>query len=171
MENRIVKTNEPDLEEKYVANETFEYVEQGAYGIFNPERSADGVPHLSETHLPYTNDTISGDWSLKLYGHYGQGDVTVRTSPATMRLKPNTEYEMEFDTLGDGKVYVQSEAESNNRVLSEGFAAGHSSFTFATEGKEDYIVRIERGRVLDNFTVKEIAPDLKIHKRIQSEIR
>lgn len=48
METRIVKTAEPDLPEGYVANETFEYVEQGAYGIFNPERSADGVPHLSK---------------------------------------------------------------------------------------------------------------------------
>ena len=172
MENRIVKTAEPDLEEKYVANETFEYVEQGAYGIFNPERSADGVPHLSETHLPYTNDTISGDWSLKLYGHYGQGDVTVRTSPATMRLKPNTEYEMEFDTLGDGRVYVQSESEGSNQVLNEGFAAGHSSITFSTEDKEDYIVRIERGRVLDNFTVKEVGPagtTVKIPGKVEAE--
>lgn len=156
MESRIVKTAEPDLEENYVANETFEYVEQGAYGIFNPERSADGVPHLSETHESYTNDTITGDWSLKLYGHYGQGDVTVRTSPATMRLKPNTEYEMEFDTLGDGKVYVQSESDSSDKVLEQNFAKGHSKYNFTTEDKADYIVRIEKGSVLDNFTVKEV---------------
>ncbi len=155
METRIVETKEPDLPEGYVANETFEYIEQGAYGIFNPERSADGVPHLSETHLPYTTDTISGDWSLKLYGHYGQGDVTVRTSPATMRLLPNREYEMEFDTLGSGKVYVQSETDSSDQVLSKDFAAGHSKFTFATGDKTDYIVRIERGQVLDNFSVKD----------------
>ena len=155
METRIVETEEPDLPEGYVANETFEYVEQGAYGIFNPERSADGVPHLSETHLPYTNDTISGDWSLKLYGHYGQGDVTVRTSPSTMRLQPNREYELEFDTLGSGKVYVQSESDGTDQVLNAGFSVGHSKFTFATGDKADYIVRIERGSVLDNFTVKD----------------
>ena len=155
METRIVETKEPDLQEGYVANETFEYIEQGAYGIFNPERSADGVPHLSETHLPYTTDTISGDWSLKLYGHYGQGDVTVRTSPATMRLEPNREYEMEFDTLGSGKVYVQSESDSSDQVLVKDFAAGHSKFTFTTGDKTDYIVRIERGQVLDNFSVKD----------------
>lgn len=155
MESRIVETEEPDLPEGYVANETFEYVEQGAYGIFNPERSADGVPHLSETHLPYTNDTISGDWSLKLYGHYGQGDVTVRTSPSTMRLQPNREYELEFDTLGSGKVYVQSESDGSDQVLNASFSAGHSKFTFATGNKTDYIVRIERGSVLDNFTVKD----------------
>ena len=159
METRIVKTNEPDLSEDYVANETFEYVEQGAYGIFSPERSADGVPHLSETHLPYTSDTISGDWSLKLYGENGQGEVTVRTSPATMRLMPNTEYEMEFDTLGDGTVYVQSESDGNDKVLTGSIKTGHNTFTFITGDKDDYIVRIERGRVLDNFTVKEVIID------------
>ena len=159
MENRIVKTKEPELPANYVANETFEYVEQGAYGIFSPERSADGVPHLSETHLPYTSDTISGDWSLKLYGHYGQGDVTVRTSPATARMQPNTMYKMEFDTQGSGKVYVQSESDGNDKILNEGFEAGHSSFTFTTKDKKDYIVRIERGRVLDNFVIYSLEDD------------
>ena len=162
METRIVETKEPDLAEGYVANETFEYIEQGAYGIFSPERSADGVPHLSETHLPYTSDTISGDWSLKLYGEYGQGDVTVRTSPSTMRLQPNREYELEFDTLGSGRVYVQSEADSSDVLLSENFSSGHSKFTFVTGEKEDYIVRIERGSVLDNFTVKDAGEALII---------
>ena len=172
METRIVETKEPDLAEGYVANETFEYIEQGAYGIFSPERSADGVPHLSETHLPYTSDTISGDWSLKLYGEYGQGDVTVRTSPSTMRLQPNREYELEFDTLGSGRVYVQSESDSSDVLLSENFSSGHSKFTFVTGEKEDYIVRIERGEdyivriergsVLDNFTVKDAGEALII---------
>lgn len=88
METRIVKTAEPDLPAGYVANETFEYIEQGAYGIFNPERSADGVPHLSETHLPYTNDTISGDWSLKLYGHYGQCYTVLNHTSAAYKSLP-----------------------------------------------------------------------------------
>ena len=158
METRIVKTAEPDLPEGYVANETFEYVEQGAYGIFNPERSADGAPHLSETHAPYTNDTISGDWSLKLWGERGQGDVTVRTSPSTMRLAPNTEYAMEFDTTSTGRVYVQSESDADDQVLNESFEGGHSSYTFITGDKTDYIVRIEGGKVLDNFTVQGAKP-------------
>lgn len=153
MQTRIVKTAEPDLPKGYVANETFEYIEQGAYGIFNPERAADGVPHLSETHLPYTTDTISGDWSLKMYGHYGQGNVNVRTSPATMRLKPNTEYSMEFDTLGGGSVYVVSEADGSDQCLESSFSKGHGSFTFTTGEKTDYIVRIVNGSVLDNFQV------------------
>ena len=154
METRIVETNEPDLERGYAANETFEYVEQGAYGIFSPEGSSDGVPHLSETHKPYTNDTISGDWSLKMYGHYGQGQPTVRTSPATMRLMPNTEYVMEFKTMGSGRVFVQSEADGNDKVLEARFENGQNNFTFTTGDKNDYIVRIESGaRVLDDFKV------------------
>lgn len=158
MESRIVETAEPDLPEGYVANETFEYVEQGAYGIFNPEGSSDGVPHLSETHLPYTTDTITGDWSLKMYGHYGQGQPTVRTSPATMRLEPNTEYTMEFDTQGSGGVYVESEADGNDKVLNARFENGHNKFTFTTGDKTDYIARIESGaRVLDNFKVYRTA--------------
>ena len=155
MESRIVKTAEPDLPKGYVANETFEYIEQGAYGIFNPERSADGVPHLSETHLPYTNDTISGDWSLKMYGHYGQGDVTVRTSPATVRLMPNTEYMVEFTTIGAGTVYVESESNSSKRILQQSFSAGASSFKFATDDVTDYIIRIGGSNlVLDDFVVR-----------------
>lgn len=152
MEVRVVKTAEPDLPEGYVANETFEYVEQGAYGIFNPESARDGAPHLSETHLPYTTDTISGDWSLKIVSARGYG-TNVRTSPATMRLMPNCDYTMEFDTIGGGKVYVVSESDSTDKVLEEAFSEGHSIFQFTTGSKNDYIVRIEGCSVLDNFKV------------------
>lgn len=88
-----------------------------------------------------------------MYGHYGQGDVTVRTSPATMRLEPNTTYTVEFDTLGNGKVYIQSEADGNDKVLEESYSAGHHKYTFTTGDKNDYIARIERSSVLDNFKV------------------
>lgn len=153
MESRIVKTAEPDLPEGYVANETFEYVEQGAYGIFSPEGASDGVPHLSETHEGYTSDTINGNWSLKLYGHQGQGRHPIRTSPATMRLMPNCDYTMEFETIGSGKVYVVSESDSTDKVLEEAFSNGHNTFQFTTGAKNDYIVRIEGGDVLDDFRV------------------
>ncbi|MGI5930310.1 endo-alpha-N-acetylgalactosaminidase family protein [Pseudoflavonifractor sp.] len=153
MESRIVKTAEPDLAEGYVANETFEYVEQGAYGIFSPEGASDGVPHLSETHEGYTSDTINGNWSLKLYGHQGQGRHPIRTSPATMRLMPNCDYTMEFETIGSGKVYVVSESDSADKVLEEAFSDGHNTFQFTTGAKNDYIVRIEGGDVLDDFKV------------------
>ena len=91
-----------------------------------------------------------------MYGHYGQGNVTMRTSPATMRLKPNTTYTMTFETLGGGKVYVQSEADSSDKVLEESFQAGHSEFEFTTGDKTDYVVRIENGSVLDDFIVYSI---------------
>ena len=152
MQSRIVKTAEPDRSAACVANETFEYVEQGAYGIFSPEWASDGNPHLSETHLPYTSDTINGNWSLKV-NSARYGSVTVRTSPATMRLAPNTSYIMEFDTLGNGTVYIQSESEANDKVLEEEFTRGHSIFVFTTGDKADYIVRIANAATLDDFQV------------------
>lgn len=68
-----------------------------------------------------------------------QGDhVTMRTSPATMRMVPNTEYTVEFDTLGNsGTIYVQSESESSDKLLQESFQTGHSKFTFTTGDKND----------------------------------
>lgn len=152
MQSRMVKTAEPDRSAACVADETFEYVEQGAYGIFNPEWASDGNPHLSETHLPYTSDTINGDWSLKV-NSARHDSVTVRTSPATMRLAPNTAYIMEFDTLGNGTVYIQSESDANDKVLEEGFTRGHSIFVFTTGDKADYIVRIANAATLDDFQV------------------
>ncbi|MEG2454805.1 MAG: LamG-like jellyroll fold domain-containing protein [Oscillospiraceae bacterium] len=166
MQSRIVKTAEPDRPSACVANETFEYVEQGAYGIFNPEWAADGNPHLSETHLPYTSDTITGDWSLKM-NSARHGAVTVRTSPATMRLLPNTPYIVDFNTLTGGTVTVQSESDGTNKVLEEGFGAGHSSFTFTTGDKTDYIVRVAGANTLDDFEVwlaaDDTAPEAPTH--------
>ena len=44
-----------------------------------------------------------------------------------MRLAPNTEYAMEFDTTSTGRVYVQSESDADDQVLNESFEGGHSS--------------------------------------------
>lgn len=164
MESRLVKTAEPDLpstgSKKYVANETFEYVEQGGTGIFTPEGGGDGGYHLSH-YTEYTNDAINidGEWSLKMYGY---GGANMRTYPASMRLTPNTEYTMEFDTLGNGTVMVVSEADGSDKPISQSFVKGHSTFTFTTGDKTDYIVRFEGGNVLDNFQmytmIDETAP-------------
>ena len=161
MESRVLKTADPglptdDATRNYVAYETFEYIEQGGTGIFTPEGGGDGGYHLSETHLPYTDDTISANgsnWSLKMYGH---GSAKMRTYPATMRLAPNTDYTMEFDTLGGGTVYIVSEADGSDQPLKTAFSEGHSEFTFTTGGRTDYIARFDGGRVLDNFQVYSI---------------
>ncbi len=153
MESRLVKTAEPDLPEGYVANETFEYVEQGGTGIFTPEGGGDGGYHLSH-YTEYTDDAINinGEWSLKMYG---SGSANMRTYPATMRLEPNTEYSMEFDALGYGNVTVESESNSADKPLTDTFEEGHNTYTFVTGDKTDYIVRIADGsnKVLDNFKV------------------
>lgn len=160
MESRIVKTAEPDLAEGYVANETFEYVEQGAYGIFSPEGASDGVPHLSEAHEGYTSDTINGNWSLKLYGHQGQGRHPIRTSPATMRLMPNCDYTMEFETIGSGKVYVVSESDSADKVLEEAFSDGHNTFQFTTGAKTTIscALRAATSWMTSRYTISPIPP-------------
>lgn len=143
METRIVKTDAPKLPEGYAAWEDFEHADQ-AFGIFAPE-GREEYSHLSETHLPYTEDTINGNWSLKK-------STTMRTQPPTARILPNTEYQMEFAALGDGKVYVESETDGN-RILEQSFSKGENAFAFTTDGKKDYIVRIENGRVIDDFKV------------------
>jgi len=143
METRIVKTNAPELPDNYVAWEDFEHVDQG-FGIFAPE-SREESSHLSETHLPYTEDTINGDWSLK------KGSV-MRTQPSTARMKPNTEYYLEFEAIKSGKVYVQSESDGS-RVLEEAFADGKNEFTFVTGSQKDYIVRLESGWIIDDFKI------------------
>ncbi len=150
METRIVKTDAPALPKSFAAFEDFEHVDQG-FGIFAPE-SYEEYSHLSETNLPYTTDTISGNWSLKYRS-------IMRTTPATMFLIPGVEYTMEFDALGAGRVYVQSESDGNNRVLDQVFVAGHSKFTFTVGAKEDYIVRIQNGSVMDNFQVYNYEDD------------
>ena len=152
METRIVKTAEPDLPKGYAANETFEYVEQGGTGIFTPEGGGDGGYHLSH-YTEYTDDAIpvNGEWSLKMYGY---GSAKMRTYPATMRLMPNTEYNMEFDALGSGTVYIMSESDESDKPMQERFSEGHNKFTFTTGDKTDYIARIEGSNVvLDNFQV------------------
>ena len=56
--------------------------------------------HLSEANPPYTNDTIQGRYSLKSRQE-GSPDMIYRTVPATLKLKPNTSYNVSFDYLCD----------------------------------------------------------------------
>lgn len=165
METRVVETRDPGLPKRpgktFVAYETFEYVEQGGTGIFIPEGGKDGGYHLSETHLPYTQDTIPtgpegepSHFSLKLFGH---GQARVRTTPATVRLRPETTYTLEFDTLGPGNVSVLSDNTPNDVPFKAAFKAGHTTLSFTTGKAEDYVLRFDGGRVLDNVQIYHAA--------------
>lgn len=169
METRVVETADPGLpsapDRTYFAYETFEYVEQGGLGIFVNENGADGGCHLSETHLPYTSDTIAtgpdgapSRFSLKLHGH---GRATVRTTPATVRIPPNAPLTLEFDALGSGVVSLFSEAAPADRPLRQGFGPGHTRLTLTTGAATDYVLRVEGADVLDNVRLYRLAAQTK----------
>lgn len=167
MESRLVETADPGLPSApgrtYFAYETFEYVEQGGLGIFVPENGADGGCHLSETHLPYTHDTIAtgpdgkpSDFSLKLHGH---GRAIVRTSPATVRIPPNTALTLEFDALGKGTVSLLSDANPADTPFKHAVQSGHARLTFTSGAAADYVLRFEGLDVLDNVQLYTLDGD------------
>ena len=85
--------------------EDFENVDQG-YGPFTccpGERT-----HLSEANPPYTDDTIHGRFSLK---SRDSGQV-LRTLPCTLRLQPNTQYHLSCETIGTGRLAVESKGKT-----------------------------------------------------------
>ena len=101
---RIVKTVKPDLK-GHTFFEDFENVDEGwgpfVYGYQGPMRT-----HLSETHKPFANDTIDGQFSLKTFDE--ADGLNFRSLPALLRFKPNTKYRLSFDylTRNDGQYEV-----------------------------------------------------------------
>ena len=97
---RLVKAGmslPPANARKVVLFEDFENVDEGwgpfVYGFQGPMQT-----HLSETHVPYTDDTTGGEFSLKS-SREEPGKMLYRTVPATLKLKPNTAYQVRFDYL------------------------------------------------------------------------
>jgi hypothetical protein len=79
--------------------EDFEHVDQG-WGPFVYTVAGGSLrTHLSEQHLGYTRDTVSGKWSLKTWAD-GTGTV-YRTLPQTLRFQPNHVYRVRFDYQSD----------------------------------------------------------------------
>jgi endo-alpha-N-acetylgalactosaminidase len=99
---RVVETQISPQAAKHWFWEDFEHVDLGGYGPFTccpGERT-----HLSETHPPYTNDTISGQFSLK---SRDDGRV-LRSLPSTIRFKPMTAYRFSCATIGAGHLTAES---------------------------------------------------------------
>lgn len=99
---RLVKlgvSNPPANTDKVVLFEDFENVDEGwgpfMYGWQGPMNT-----HFSEANPPYTDDTIQGKYSLKTRRE-GSPDMIYRTVPATLKLKPDTNYKVSFDYLSD----------------------------------------------------------------------
>ncbi|SDE10446.1 endo-alpha-N-acetylgalactosaminidase family protein [Niabella drilacis] len=73
----------------YLVYEDFEQVDEG-WGPFIASKPSAYTTHLSETHAPYTDDTIDGRFSLKTWRE-GNGEV-MRTSPALIRFEAGKKY-------------------------------------------------------------------------------
>lgn len=81
---RIYEINADDYQDHYYL-EDFEDFDVG-FGPF--ENGVSGQNHMSETS-DFTNDTISGRYSLKIQNYEGRNSA--RTTPATLRLPTNSE--------------------------------------------------------------------------------
>lgn len=103
----------------------FEHNAQGLYPfvVGEIEGVTDNRTHLSETHDKYTkagyrikevNDTIDGNWSVKINGLVNRKALAYQTIPQNFRFEPGVTYNVRFDyelgtkgayavTIGDGE--------------------------------------------------------------------
>ena len=110
---RIYEIEPTDLQGHYYF-EDFENFDVG-YGPF--EAGISGQNHMSETS-DFTSDTISGRYSLKIRNFSG-GNLSARTSPATLRLAPNTTYTLSMDYMSSQTgAYVLSAREGDQELAS-----------------------------------------------------
>lgn len=161
---RIVE-NTPSDTQGHTYFEDFENVTEG-YGVFLATESDNS--HLSELNEGVTDDTISGQFSLKMY-YYGD---YMRTAPYTVRLEPNTTYTAGLDFIGNSNAFtfaVKSDKASEagdtaNAVLASAicgnnswYTVGSSEITFTTGDYDDYYFDITKlnqsNYVIDNFYV------------------
>jgi hypothetical protein len=169
---RLVKTarsQPPPGAKNVVLFEDFENVDEGwgpfMYGWQGPMNT-----HLSETHKPYTTDTLDGEFSLKSANEDHAG-ILYRTVPAALALKPETRYQVSFDylaTVADRFALVAGsedagEAATVRHNLPEGgWKRARASINFKTGTQSDWFIGInknakEKGTlVIDNLLIEEI---------------
>jgi len=101
---RVVATQRSDLR-GHDYFEDFENVDEG-WGPFVYGYQGSTRTHLSETHHPYTDDTIEGEFSLKTFDE--DNGLNLRTIPARLKFAPDTKYRVSFDckTRNDGQYKV-----------------------------------------------------------------
>ena len=143
--------------------EDFENVDQG-FGPFTSTKSDNS--HLSETNKPYTNDTIDGQFSLKIRS----GDY-MRTMPHTIRFAPNTTYEVGLDCLSNADkaflLQVRSDkaaeaGDTENAVVASEYSVANGSIKvrFTTGNYDDYYIDMTKANateyIVDNLYVDEI---------------
>lgn len=161
---RIMKVGLTDQGEHYLF-EDFENVDFG-FGPFVSTGSDNS--HLSQTNAPYTDDTIGGEYSLKIRS----GDY-MRTIPATVRFKPNTSYVVGFDYIGykdlgftasikSDKANEAGDKENSSikTVDLNKTTNGKAVLEFTTGDYDDYYLEIKKNNdttlIVDNLFVDEI---------------
>ena len=114
---RIYEINADDYQDHYYL-EDFEDFDVG-FGPF--ENGVSGQNHMSETS-DFTNDTISGRYSLKIQNYEGRNSA--RTTPATLRLPTNSEVTVSVKYLvSNGGGYTFSAMEDGEALDSVQLAA------------------------------------------------
>lgn len=154
--------------ENCVLFEDFENVDEGwgpfMYGWQGPMNT-----HLSETNLPYTDDTIGGEFSLKTRNESpGNTSIVVyRTVPATLKLKPNTTYRIRFDYKSrdtDDVYYFIAGHDKNNTKFSQvikdsGWTVQKFDTTFTTDADGDWFIGVYKKsnpNKIDNLVIDNI---------------
>ncbi len=145
---RVVETKRSDLR-GHDYFEDFENVDEG-WGPFVYGYQGSTRTHLSETHAPFTDDTIEGQFSLKTFDE--NNGLNYRSIPARLKFQPNTKYRVSFDyktrNSEQYKVVVRSDdggpsAEKLAQDLpGQGLELKHFSAEFTTGPQGDYYLGI-----------------------------
>ncbi|GLH74720.1 hypothetical protein GETHLI_32220 [Geothrix limicola] len=157
----------PAKAKSVVLFEDFEHVDEG-WGPFMYAFEGPMQTHLSETHKPYTDDTLRGDFSLKTWNEDVDG-LVYRTVPATLALKPRTKYRVSFSYLANSADRFSFQAGSeaakeagHTAKISKGtWKPATFTTTFSTGSQDDWFVGIAKTKgqgilVIDDLLIEEV---------------
>lgn len=151
--------------------EDFENYDEG-WGPFVRGYNYDMHVHRSEKHEGYTDDTIRGQFSLKIFSgpEYYELDnqEIIRTLPSELKLQPFTTYTVSFKCKADNKdqykvVVRTNEGGFRNEVLRSDLDNESEFFsgTFTTKGFDDYYIAfIKNDREQGNLVIDDFAVDV-----------
>jgi hypothetical protein len=158
---RIQEIAKPDMKGHLYA-EDFENVES-YWGPFVYGFQGNTRIHLSEAHLPFTDDTIDGNYSLKIME--GDQKLLVRSTTALLPLKANTTYKLEFDYLQNNPgqyafVFGSNDAKAEQKipVPAGGWKRAKFSTLFTTGAGDDWYIG-----------VRKIAADPKERPKVEAQ--
>jgi len=155
---RVVERKRSAKASKHFVWEDFEDTALGGYGILTCNFGQH--THLSESHPPYTKDTINGRFSFKSR----DGGRVGRTLPCNVRFKPSTRYRLSMETLaGPGRIRVMSEGKA---VFDKSFnGRGTVAGEFVTGNDTESYLEVHRTGgpyiVVDDIAVDEMGPASK----------